>query len=152
MALEEKLSQAPTPEAPENEDEIDLEIAVLLGQRLLDDGGFDVVEKAVASSSDPGQVIGQFIMQMGTQLMESMPEGTELSPAILLAPGGWVEQISDYIQDEGVADKAVMDKAEIYVASTAQQMAQQAMAKGDPNAPPVAPGANVAPPMPGGVV
>jgi hypothetical protein len=151
MALEDKLAAAEA--APAKDDSnIDLEIAVLLGQRLLDDGGFDVIEKAVGESSDAAQVVGQFIMQMGTQLMESMPEGTELSPEILLAPGGWVEQMSDYIQEEGVADKTVMDKAEIYVASTAQQMAQQAMQKGDPNAPPVAPGANVAPPMPGGAV
>lgn len=124
MALEDKMKKAPEQEAPENEEELDLKIAVLLGQKLLEEGGFDVIEKAVASSKDPGQVIGQFLMQMGQQLHESMPDDAKLSPTIMLAQGGWVEQMSDYIQEEGVADKATMDKAEIYVASTAQQMAQ----------------------------
>lgn len=134
-----------------NTDELDLKIAVMLGERLLEEGGFDVIEKALGSS-DPGQVIGQFLMQMGQQMMESMPDGITLSPKILLAKGGWVEQISDYIQEKGVAKKAIMDKAEIYVASTSQKMAQAkgGMAGGvqappspqvgaDPSAPPTMP-------------
>lgn len=127
MALDERM----TKEAPEqegialtDEEEQDLKIAVLMGERLLEHGGFDVIEKAVASSSDPGQVIGQFLMQMGQQLHESMPDDMKLSPKIMLAQDGWVEQISDFIQEEGLANKDVMDKAEIYIASTAQQMAQ----------------------------
>jgi len=137
MALEqEMMQQAPeetnetTPDKEQGEgaggssDKLDLKIAVMLGERLLEDGGFDVIESAVKHSSDPGQVIGQFLMQMGQQMMESMPEDTKLSPAILLQPGGWVEQMSDYIQKQAHVKKEIMDKAEIYVASTAQQMAQ----------------------------
>lgn len=108
-----------------DEEEMDLKIAVLMTERLLQDGGFDVIQKAMDSSKDPSQVIGQFLMQLGQQLHESMPDGMQLSPKIMLCQGGWVEQVSDYIQEETDVKKAVMDKAEIYVASTASQMAQQ---------------------------
>jgi hypothetical protein len=148
MALDEEMMEPEDNEQEESsEDEMDLKIAVLLGQKLLEEGGLDVVEKAVRGSSDPGQVIGQFLMQMGQQLHESMPDDAKLSPAIMLAPGGWVEQMSDYIQEAAGVKKDIMDKAEIYVASTAQQMAQAKQAQGDPNAPPVAPGVQ-APVMP----
>lgn len=136
MPIEQKLqSQVPQEEMDEENDgpeeegteqeELDLKIAVLMGERLLENGGFDVIEKAVAQSKDPSQVIGQFLMQMGTQLFESMPDDVALSPSILLARGGWVEQMSDFIQEELGVKQDVMDRAEIYVATTAQQMAQQ---------------------------
>lgn len=133
------------------EDELDLKIAVLLGQHLLQDGGFDVIDKAVKSSKDPGQVIGQFLMQMGQQMMESMPDDIKLSPKILLARGGWVEQISDYIQEKAHVKKEIMDKAEIYIASTAQHMAQAKGGNVDGVPPPPTPQAgdpNAAPAMP----
>jgi hypothetical protein len=122
MALEKQMKKEKS--SPKNEDEMDLEIGVLLGKRMLEDGGFDIVEKAVATSRDPSQVIGQFLMQMGQEMMENMPEDVKLTPAILLSPGGWLEQISDFIQTELDVKKDVMDKAEVYVASTASQMAQ----------------------------
>ncbi len=143
MALEQQMAS----QEPKDEYDTDLKIAVLMGERLLEEGGFDVIEKASASSKDPGQVIGQFLMQMGQQLMENMPEGVTLSPEIMLAPGGWVEQMSDFIQSEVGVKKDVMDKAEIYVASTAQQMAQGKQQQGSPEAPPVAPGPTA--PIPG---
>lgn len=149
MALEKKLTEE-APQEGGSDEEMDLEIGVLIAKHLLEDGGFDVIEQAVASSSDPGQVVGQFLMQLGTQMFENMPEGVDLSPAIMLAKGGWLEQVSDFIQEELGVKKEVMDKAEIYVASTAQQMAQGAQAQGDPNAPPVAPGPSAAPPLPMG--
>jgi hypothetical protein len=147
MPLDEQL-QAPEQTQGSPDEELDLKIAVMMGERLLEDGGFDVIDRAVASSKDPGQVIGQFIMQMGQQLFEGMPDDMKLSPSIMLADGGWVEQISDYIQKQAGVKKEIMDKAEIYVASTAQQMAQGKQQQGDPNAPPVAPGPNAAPPIP----
>jgi hypothetical protein len=127
MALESKLNSPQKDSSPSQkmtEEELDLQIAVLFGRRLLEDGGFRVIEKAAASSRDPGQVIGQFLMQMGQQMMESLPEDVQLSPTILLAEGGWVEQMSDYIQENLGIKREIMDRAEIYVASTAQQMAE----------------------------
>ncbi len=116
--------EAPGQEGGSKEDALDLQIAVLLGTRLLEDGGFDVIARAEQHSSDAGQVIGQFLMQLAQQMMESLPDGVTLSPTILLAKGGWLEQMSDYIQSHGHVPKKIMDKAEIYVASTSQQMAQ----------------------------
>lgn len=125
----------------ESGDDLDLKIAVMLAQNMLEEGGFDVIEKALAGSSDPAQVIGQFLMQLGQQLLENMPEGMEINPGILLARGGWLEQISDYIQEELDVKAGVMDKAEIYVASTAQQMAEskQQPQQAAPAGPPVMP-------------
>jgi hypothetical protein len=147
MALEQELTKEAPAEGGGGGEEDDLEIAVLTAKHLLEDGGFDVIDKAVASSSDPGQVIGQFLMQLGTQMFENMPEGVTLSPAIMLAHGGWLEQISDFIQEQLGVKREIMDKAEIYVASTAQQSAQASQQQGDPNAPPVAPGPSAAPPQ-----
>lgn len=124
MALEDKMKPAPEQEEGRDEADLDLQIAVLLGMRLLDDGGFEVIDRAVDESSDPSQVIGQFLMQMGQQMYESMPDDMRFSPEIMLAEGGWLEQISDYIQAELGVDSAIMDKAEIYVAHQATQMAQ----------------------------
>jgi len=124
MALDERLKEAPEQKAKSNDEDYDLKIAVLMGMQLLDQGGFDVIEKAVDQSKDPGQVIGQFLLQMGQQLYESLPDDVKFDPGIMLEEDGWVEQISDYIQDELGISRDIMDKAEVYVGSTATQMAQ----------------------------
>lgn len=138
MAIEEQLAQeeAATAQQLSEDDERDLEMAVLLGKRLVDEGGAEVLE-AAATSSDPGQVIGQFLMQLGSQMNEAMPPDGKLSPAIFLAEGGWLEQMSDFLQEEYDISREVADRAEIYVATSAQQMAQsqQAGAQQQPAAP-----------------
>ncbi len=142
MALEDKMKEAPEKEALDDRD-LDLKIAVLMGMDLLDKGGFDVIEKAVDESSDPAQVVGQFLMQMGQQMYEKMPDDMKFSPEIMLAEGGWLEQISDYIQVELGVSADIMDKAEIYVAHTASEMANAKAA-------PAAAAAAGAPPAPAG--
>ena len=148
MALSDMNPEPQEDETQENnltpEEEKDLKIAVLLGERLLRAGGFDVIQKAMQSSSDPSQVIGQFLMQLAQQMFEKMPHNIQLSPRILLTKDGWVEQISDFIQEKLGVPKKVMDKAEIYVASTASQMGQakRAQGGGDVNGVP-------SPPIPG---
>lgn len=129
---------------------LDLKIAVLIGEQLLYQGGFKAIQAALKQSSDPGQAIGQFLFQMGQQMMENMPDHVKLSPAILLAKDGWLVQISDFIQAKLGVPKAVMDKAEIYVASTATKMAQAKQQQGGGaingiQAPPVGTPGNVAP-------
>jgi hypothetical protein len=125
-------------------DEEDLEIAVLLGKRLVDQGGQEVLAAAM-NSKDPGQVLGQFLLQLGSQMGEQMPEGMELNPKVMLASGGWLEQMSDFLQDEYDVPRDVADRAEIYVGSQAQAMAQaqqQQAQGGQPQAaPPVPQGA-----------
>lgn len=121
MALEEQVAQ-PQEERLTDEEEKDLEIAVALAENLIDEGGYQVLQQA-EKSKDPGTVIGQFLVQLGSQLGESLPFA--ISPRIMLAQGGWVEQVSDYLQEEYDIPKQVMDRAEIFIGSSAQAMAQQ---------------------------
>lgn len=118
MALEDTINQ---PQTLAKEEEDQLSIILNLSKNLIDDGGFEVIEQAL-SSKDPGQIIGQFLFQMIAQMSEKLP--FEPSPNIFFAYGGWVEQISDYLQEEYGVDKAIMDRAEEYIAVAAQQMAQ----------------------------
>lgn len=105
------------------EDEADLGIMVTLTKNLIDDGGYEIIEQA-QNSKDPGVVIGQFLMQLLTQLEEQLP--FEPAPIVIFAEDGWVEQVSDYIQEEYQVPKKIMDRVEIYIASSATQMAQAA--------------------------
>ena len=130
MALKEQLTeQEPKSTSGQLSDseEKDLSIMVNLAKNLIDDGGLEVV-KSAEQSSDPGQVIGQFLMQLGMQLSEKLSGMVDISPRIMLAEGGWVEQVSDYLQEEYGVPKNTMDRAEIYVGTTVQQMPQQGAA------------------------
>ena len=161
MALEKEVmkEQAPEQEAPvdetslSDEEEQDLTIAVRLAEDLIDDGGIEVINQAM-NSSDPAQVIGQFLMQLVAQMNGNLPKGIELSPRIYFAEGGWVEQVSDFLQDEYDIPRDVMDRAEIFIATAAQQMAQgQASGQQPPAGAPPADAGAVMPqqaPMPGG--
>lgn len=143
MALEDKMKEAEQTGSLNEEEEADLRVMVNMAEDMIDEGGIDVIEQA-RGSSDPGQVIGQFLMQLGSQLGEQLP--FEISPRIMLAKGGWLEQVSDYLQDEYDIPKKDMDRAEIYVASSAQSMSQgqQAAQQGAP--------AQQAPAMPQGAM
>ena len=140
MALEEQV--AGQGEQLSSEEEQDLAIAVNMAMDLIDDGGWQVVQQA-EQSKDPAVIIGQFLMQLGAQLGEQLP--FPISPRIMLAEGGWVEQVSDYLQEEYDVPKDVMDRAEIFVGSSAQQMAQ-AQQQGVPQQ--AQPAAPAAPAMP----
>lgn len=135
MALDEQMQEAPDQNSLSDDEENDLKIAVLLAQNLLDEGGIDVIDNAIDNSNDPGQVVGQFLMQMGSQLAEKMPQDMQISPKIFFAHGGWVEQVSDYLQEEYNIPRKIMDRAEIYIATAAQKMSQgqqQQAAAGQP--------------------
>lgn len=119
MALEEEVMQQGETLADEEESELD--IMVSIAEDMIDEAGAQVIEQALASK-DPGTIIGQFLMQLGSQVGEQLP--FEISPRIMLAAGGWVEQVSDYLQEEYDVPKKIMDRAEIFIASSAQNMAQ----------------------------
>ena len=121
MALEDKVKEQQDNSQLTDAEENELDIMVKLAQNLIDEGGIEAIDMA-KGSKDPGQVIGQFLMQLGSQLGEQLP--FEISPRIMLARGGWLEQVSDYLQDEYGFSKKDMDRAEIFVASSAQSMAQ----------------------------
>lgn len=141
MALEDEVKQEDIQDSRLSDaEEEDLEIAVLMAKRLIDNGGFDVIQQAVETSNDPGQVIGQFLMQMVTQMDEQFPPEAKLSKTIYFAHGGWIEQISDFLQEDYGVKKDVMDRAEMYIGAAASKMAQgeQAQQQGvpvDPTAP-----------------
>lgn len=137
MALEEEMvnpQSAPAEQegaAPEEgrlskDEEDDLAIALLLAENVIDDGGIQVIDDALNDSNDPGQVIGQFLMQLVSQMSEQMPRDFQFSPRIFFAQGGWVEQISDYLQEEYGVPQDVMDKAEIFIAAQADNMSKGA--------------------------
>lgn len=175
MAIEEEMMAANTAPAPEAQgqapaqgpsegqpmspdEESDLNIAVMLAEKMIDEGGIEVIEEAVKTSRDPGQVVGQFLMQMVIQMSEQMPREMALSPRIYFAHGGWVEQISDYLQEEYGIDQRTMDRAEMFIGSQAEQMAQgqaqQKLQQADPTQTPMPGGAAApagAPPIPMGV-
>ena len=123
MAMEAEGQMPQNEERLSDDEEDDLEIMVNLAENVIDDGGQEIIAQA-EGSSDPGTVIGQFLMQLGSQIAESLPENMKPSPRIMFAHGGWVEQISDYLQEQYDVPKEVMDRAEIYIATAAQQMGQ----------------------------
>ena len=142
MALDEQMVQQQEQSLLSDEEERDLEISVMLAENLIDEGGWQVIQQA-EQSSDPAVVVGQFLIQLGAQLGESLP--FEISPRIMLAEGGWLEQVSDYLQEEYGVPKQVMDRAEIFIASSAQAMAQQQQQGVPQQAQPTAPAAPVMP-------
>lgn len=160
MALEDKMQ--PQGDATEitveqltDDEEDDLRIMVTLAKNLIDDGGYEVIE-AAEDSSDPGQVIGQFLMQMVSQMAEELPADVKPSPRIFLCEGGWVEQISDYLQEDYDLPRDVADRAEIYIGTAAQAIAQGQQQPGGPAGPPASSdpvaAAQAAPTMPQGAM
>lgn len=122
MAIKEQLAeQAPQEERLTDAEEQDLSIAVNLAKNLIDDGGTEFLE-STKTSKDQGEVIGQFLFQMATALKEKLSGMVELSPRIFLSVGGWVEQVSDYLQEEYGVPKDIMDRAEVYIGGTAQSV------------------------------
>lgn len=83
-------------------EELDLEIAVKMGTKLMKEaGGLQAIEKALAGSGDPAQAISKFLVQLMMKIKETIDaQGVELSPNIVLAKGGWVEQMLDMIEQE----------------------------------------------------
>lgn len=83
-------------------EELDLEIAVKMGTKLMKEaGGLQAIEKALSGSGDPAQAISKFLVQLMMKIKETIDaQGVELSPNIVLAKGGWVEQMLDLIEQE----------------------------------------------------
>lgn len=128
MALEDKVAPKSDSQGKlTTEEEHDLSIMVTLAKNLIDDGGYKVIEQA-QGSKDPAVIIGQFMMQLAEQLSEKLP--FEPSPRIMMAHGGWVEEISDYLEEEYDVPRKVMDRAEIFIATSVQQMGQAEQQQG----------------------
>lgn len=76
----------------------DLEIAFRMGVQLLNEGGLDMLRKAINESTDPAVVIGQFLAQLMGQMAESLRDEVDLDPSVFLAKGGWLDMMLDYIE------------------------------------------------------
>lgn len=156
MNLKEQLTPEETPEGQLTKaEEQDLTIMVALAQNMIDDSGIDVI-KSAEKSKDQGQVIGQFMFQLGSQLAEKLSGMVDVSPRIMLVEGGWAEQVSDYLQEEYQIPKNIMDRAELYIGGMAQEMAAAQQGGGAPAgaapAQPAGPEQQMPPmPMPGGM-
>lgn len=155
MAAEQTAPAEPAANQLTDEEEADLEIAVTLAKHLIDDGGQEIIAEAM-NSSDPGVVVGQFLMQMVMQMNENLPEGVELSKRIYFAKDGWIEQISDFLQEEYDLPSQIADRAEMFIGAQAESMARGEMEQSAQGAPPQTAGSAPAapagsPPMPGGM-
>lgn len=128
MALKEKIVEKED-KTSDAEDELSTEekqhlsIMVNLAKNLIDDGGNQVITAAM-KSRDPGQVIGQFLVQLAQQIAEKLEGKVDVSPRIILIEDGWVEQVSDYLQEEYGIDKATADRAELYIGAVGMKQAQ----------------------------
>lgn len=142
MALEKEVQKEDPNTQLVGEEKEDLRIAVGIAEDLIDQGGIDAIDNAIKHAKDPGQVVGQFLMQLAQEIARNLPEGVTLSPRIWLAGGGALEQVSDYLQDEYDIEREIMDRAEMFVASAIQQKAQSEQQQAP---------APAAPPMPGGM-
>lgn len=123
MALEKEVNKESRSEAS-----YDLSIAVKLAKTLIAEGGYKVIETAMSSSKDPSQVIGQFLLQLGSEVKNVIETktGSKFNSAVLLMENGWLEQVSDYLQDVYNIPNDVMVKAEQFVGTAALQMNQSA--------------------------
>lgn len=80
-------------------DSRDVELAFRMGVKLLTQGnGLDIIRKAVNTSTDPAQVIGQFLAQIMAKLAEGLQKQYDVDPKIFLAKGGWLEHMLDFIE------------------------------------------------------
>lgn len=113
-------------------EELDLEIAVKMGQRLMKDaGGLKAIEQAMSGSGDPVQAISKFLVQLIVQIKEAVEsQGVELSPNIVLAKGGWVEQMLDVIEGELGLPPDFSDQVFGDVVETFKALAQSGMRGG----------------------
>lgn len=140
-------------------EELDLEIAVKMGTKLMKEaGGLQAIEKALSGSGDPAQAISKFLVQLMMKIKETVDgQGVELSPNIVLAKGGWVESMLDMIEKELGLPPEFSDEVFSDVVETFKALSKGGQQGGQPQgAPPAeagapAPQAGPMPPQGGGL-
>lgn len=88
-------------QAPQGGGEVskeDVEIVTRLGIQILSKGGLDQIKQALTQSNDPAQVIGTFLVQVMSQILEQVSSQIDLDPRAFLAKGGFLDHILDYIE------------------------------------------------------
>lgn len=93
------LDKAPKAEKKEAVSD-DAQLVTMMGMKMLDQGGLEVINKALQSSQDPSQVIGSFLTQLIGQMAEMTAQNLEIDPAVYTEPNGFLDQILDYIESK----------------------------------------------------
>lgn len=100
-SLDQQQFQAASEEAkdqPVNGD--DVELLTRMAIKLMSDGGLDVIKTALQESQDPAQVVGQFMVQLISQLAENVGQQVDIDMRAFLAKGGVLENLLDYIEEQ----------------------------------------------------
>lgn len=97
------LDQNPTAKnpnnAPKQSDDKDTELATRMCIQMINDKGLPVLQKAIQSSKDPAQVIGQFIGQMFGMVAEKL-QGMGVSPKVFLKKPGVLGGVLSFLQQK----------------------------------------------------
>ena len=120
----------------------DVELAVLMGIEILNEGGgLELIKKAIDQSQDPAQVVGQFMSQIIAQLAEALAKEYSINPGIFLAKDGFLEYILNYIEQklgypESFSDEIYTQVVEIIKAAAQGAPAPNGVMEGQPSTPP----------------
>jgi hypothetical protein len=76
----------------------DAQLVTMMGMSMLDKGGLQVIQQALQSSQDPGQVVGSFLTQLIGQMAEYTAQTLQIDPGVYVEPNGFLDQILDYIE------------------------------------------------------
>jgi hypothetical protein len=109
----------------------DAQLVSMMGMALLDNGGLETIQKALQSSQDPGQVVGQFLAQLIGQMAEFTAATLQIDPAVYTEPNGFLDQILDYIERKlqlpsEFSDQVYGDTLEVIKAAAANPQQAQA--------------------------
>jgi hypothetical protein len=118
-----------TPEHTNDKQQIsgeDTELVVRMVIKMLSEGeGLQVIDTAVRESQDPALVVGQFLAQMMAALMEQLSGELGVDPRVVLAEGGALETILDYIESQLGYPEEFSDEIYVQVLETIKAAAQQ---------------------------
>lgn len=132
----------------------DAKLVSMMGMAMLDKGGLQTIQQALATSQDPPQVVAQFVAQMAGQLAEYTSAEMGIDPGVFAQPNGFLDQILGHIErklklpkefsDQVYGETLEVMKAAAMSPEQAQQGQQQAPGYGQPQQAP-------APAAPGGL-
>ena len=148
MASLEALKKTQAPKADPRREEEDLRLTLMLGVKLLEQGGgMQTIGEALGKSSDPAQVVGQVLSQILMSLAEQGVTGLNIVPQVFLRKGGWLEAMLDYIESSLNLPKEFSNQvfgSVVEFIKAATQAAQKGKAGGGQPMPPQ----QAQPPMP----
>lgn len=134
------LDQNPTSKnpnnAPKQSDDKDTELATRMCIQMINDKGLPILQKAVQTSKDPAQVIGQFIGQLFGMVAEKL-QGMGVSPKVFLKKPGVLGGVLSFIQQKLHLNDQQVNQIYIEVMNMikAGAMSGQGGQQGRPNTP-----------------